>query len=52
MIERMEQVVAHLGAALMQVVETDDKIIISHVTDAHALAVNVLRELRQTEKAA
>jgi len=52
MIERMEQIVAHLGAALMQVVETDDKIIIIHVADAHALAVNVLRELRQMEKAA
>lgn len=52
MIEQMEEVVAHLGAALMQVVETDDKIIISHVADAHAVAVKVLRALRHPEAVA
>ena len=34
----LKEIIAHLGAALMQVDPTDDPIIIGHVRSAHSLA--------------
>lgn len=51
-IQQVEEIVAHLGAALIQVTSKDDAIITAHMADAHAIAVKVLRELRQSERAA
>jgi hypothetical protein len=39
---KVEQVIGHLGAVLMQTAPSDDKIIIDHVRKAHELA-NALR---------
>ena len=35
--DRLSEAVAHLGAALAQVIESDDKIIIGHVREAYRL---------------
>lgn len=40
--ERLREVVAHLGTALVQSDITDDPIIIGHVRSAHALALGIL----------
>jgi hypothetical protein len=34
----LQEIIAHLGAALMQVDRTDDPIIVGHVRSAHSLA--------------
>jgi hypothetical protein len=34
----LQEIIAHLGAALMQVDPTDDPIIVGHVRTAHSLA--------------
>jgi hypothetical protein len=39
----LRKVVAHLGSALGQSDDTDDRIIIGHLRSAHDLALNVLR---------
>jgi hypothetical protein len=39
----LEEVVAHLGAALMQTSPSDDQIIIEHVREAHRFAQSALR---------
>lgn len=39
----LREVVAHLGSALGQSDDTDDRIIIGHLRSAHDLALNVLR---------
>lgn len=49
--KQLEEICAHLGGALMQAVASDDQIIIQHVRDAHAIAQNVWRALRQSEAA-
>jgi hypothetical protein len=38
-VDQLSEIIAHLGAALMQVHPSDDPIIIGHVKTAHELAV-------------
>lgn len=52
MLEKIEEIAGHLGAILMQVSPKDDPIIIAHVTDAHTIAVQLLRDMVKQERAA
>ncbi len=45
-ISRIEEAMAHLGSAISQSAPSDDKIIMDHVRDAHALIREVARDLR------
>jgi hypothetical protein len=41
--DQLLEIIAHLGAALIQADFTDDPIIIGHVRSAHSLATAILR---------
>lgn len=45
-LKALEEVMGHLGGALMQTVPSDDQIIIGHVRDAHELVKKLWREAR------
>ena len=42
----IEEALAHLGAALMQTVPSDDQIIMDHVKAAHAILTVIIRAQR------
>lgn len=42
----LDEITAHLGAAIMQSISTDDQIIMEHVRAAHGLAT-ILRKAQQ-----
>lgn len=42
--ETMDEIIAHLGAALAQVVKSDDEIIVSHIRSAYAIAKDLVVE--------
>jgi hypothetical protein len=42
--EHLLEIIAHLGAVLIQTAPTDDKIIIDHVRSAHRLALDIRRD--------
>ena len=42
----LEEAVAHLGAAIIQSVPTDDQIIMDHVKAAHAILMVITRAQR------
>jgi hypothetical protein len=41
---KVEQIIGHLGAALMQAAPNDDQIIIDHVRKAHEIAIALRRQ--------
>jgi hypothetical protein len=46
-IDRLDKAQGHLGAAQMQRIPSDDKIIGGHIDDARDILLDVLRELRR-----
>lgn len=48
--QALEDAVAHLGAAIMQALPTDDQIIMDHVKAAHAILTVVTRAQRAMAK--
>lgn len=47
----LEEAVAHLGAAIIQSLPSDDQIIMDHVKAAHAILTVVMRAQRAMAKA-
>jgi len=47
--EKIRHAMGHLGAALMQVIETDDPIIVRHLRDAERLVSEVWREMQENK---
>lgn len=47
----IEQAIAHLGAALIQSIDSDDQIIMAHVRDAHTILQVVTRAQRELDSA-
>ena len=45
MIEQLEEIIGHLGAALNQQAPSDDKIIMGHIREAHAAAKSLLDDI-------
>ncbi len=41
---KVEQIIGHLGAALMQTSPSDDQIVIDHIRNAHELAIALRRQ--------
>lgn len=47
--DRLLEIIAHLGAAVIQRAPSDDKIIMDHVQDAHNLAVQLRRDIAKAQ---
>jgi len=49
MIEKLLEVYGHLGASLVQSIDSDDQIIMGHVRDAHFIVQSAIKDARKLE---
>ncbi len=47
--DKIREAITHLGAALMQVLDTDDEVIVGHMRDAHEILKGVWDDMQKGE---